>query len=77
MNVRDINEIAKRTGEKKITPEVLYKFSLIEQPDGPVKILGDGEIEVAVEVVAHKFSKSAKEKIEKAGGKVVEVEYKW
>jgi large subunit ribosomal protein L15 len=36
----------------------------------PVKILGDGELKIAITVHAHKFSKSALEKITKAGGKV-------
>jgi large subunit ribosomal protein L15 len=36
----------------------------------PVKILGDGELTIAITVHAHKFSKSAQEKITKAGGKV-------
>ena len=35
----------------------------------PVKVLGDGELTVALTVHAHKFSKSAQEKITKAGGK--------
>ena len=37
----------------------------------PVKILGEGELKKAVDVSAHAFSASAKEKIEKSGGKVV------
>ena len=40
--------------------------------DQPVKVLGDGEISVALNVSAQKFSKSAKEKIEAAGGSVTE-----
>ena len=36
----------------------------------PIKILGDGELSAALTVHAHKFSKSAQEKITKAGGKV-------
>ncbi len=39
----------------------------------PVKVLGDGEIEVALQVSAHAFSKSAKEKITAAGGSATEV----
>jgi large subunit ribosomal protein L15 len=39
----------------------------------PVKVLGDGELGVALEVSAHAFSKSAKDKIEAAGGSVTEV----
>jgi large subunit ribosomal protein L15 len=52
-----------------ITPEVLRKAGVIKTKH-PVKILGDGELKVAITVHAHKFSKSAQEKITKAGGKV-------
>ena len=52
-----------------ITPEVLRKAGVIKAKL-PVKILGDGELTVAITVHAHKFSKSALEKIAKAGGKV-------
>jgi large subunit ribosomal protein L15 len=52
-----------------ITPEVLRKAGVIKTKH-PVKILGDGELTVAITVHAHKFSKSAQEKITKAGGKV-------
>ena len=53
-----------------ITPEVLKKAGVIKT-NHPVKILGDGELKAAITVHAHKFSKSAQEKIEKAGGKAV------
>src|SRR5262245_51057296 len=39
----------------------------------PVKVLGDGELGVALQVSAHKFSKTAKDKIEAVGGTVTEV----
>ena len=52
-----------------ITPDVLRKAGVIKTKL-PVKILGDGELKVALTVSAHKFSKSAQEKITKAGGKV-------
>ncbi len=52
-----------------ITPGVLRKAGVIKAKH-PVKILGDGELTIAITVHAHKFSKSAKEKITKAGGKV-------
>ena len=55
-------------GETTITPEVLRKAGVIKTKH-PVKILGDGELTVAITVTAHKFSKSAQEKITKAGGK--------
>ena len=55
-------------GETTITPDSLRKAGVIRSKL-PVKVLGDGEISVAVTVHAHKFSKSAQEKITKAGGK--------
>jgi large subunit ribosomal protein L15 len=55
--------------ESTITPEVLRKAGIIKTKL-PVKILGDGELNAALSVSAHKFSKSAQEKITKAGGKV-------
>jgi large subunit ribosomal protein L15 len=56
-------------GETTINPDVLRKAGVIKSKY-PVKILGDGELTVALTVSAHKFSKSAQEKITKAGGKV-------
>jgi len=56
-------------GETTITPDVLRKAGVIKGQN-PVKILGDGELSAALTVSAHKFSKSAQEKITKAGGKV-------
>jgi large subunit ribosomal protein L15 len=55
-------------GETTITPEVLRKAGVIKGK-APIKILGDGELKGAITVQAHKFSKSAQEKITKAGGK--------
>ena len=56
-------------GEKMITPAVLHKARLAGKNDR-IKILGDGQLKGAITVHAHKFSKSAQEKITKAGGKV-------
>jgi len=56
-------------GETTINPEVLRKLGVVKTKL-PVKVLGDGELKVALTVSAHKFSKSAQEKITKAGGKV-------
>ena len=56
-------------GESTINPDVLRKAGLIKTKH-PVKILGDGELTTALHVSAHKFSKTAQEKITKAGGKV-------
>jgi len=56
-------------GETTINPDVLRKAGVIKSKH-PVKVLGDGQLTVALSVSAHKFSKSAQEKITKAGGKV-------
>jgi large subunit ribosomal protein L15 len=55
-------------GETEITPDVLKKAGVVNGRH-PVKILGNGELKSALTVRAHKFSKSAQEKITKAGGK--------
>jgi large subunit ribosomal protein L15 len=55
-------------GESTVTLELLHKAGLAGKRD-LVKVLGDGELKTAVTVQAHKFSKSAQEKITKAGGK--------
>ena len=55
-------------GETNVTPEVLRKAGIAGKND-LIKVLGDGELTSAITVQAHKFSKSAQEKIAKAGGK--------
>jgi large subunit ribosomal protein L15 len=55
-------------GESNIAPELLVKAGLAHKND-LIKVLGDGELKKAINVLAHKFSKSAEEKITKAGGK--------
>jgi len=56
-------------GESTVTLELLRKAGLAGKRD-LVKVLGDGELKTALTVQAHKFSKSAQEKIAKAGGKI-------
>ena len=56
--------------ETEITPEVLRKAGVVTSKNTLVKVLGQGELSKALTVHAHKFSKSAQEKIEKAGGKI-------
>ena len=52
----------------------LYDLGIIKDLNTPIKLLGDGEVKQKYTVVVDACSKSAKEKIEKAGGKVVLVE---
>jgi large subunit ribosomal protein L15 len=53
--------------EREVTPESLVARGLVRS-GLPVKVLGDGELSKALTVVAHKFSRSARAKIEAAGG---------
>ena len=53
----------------EVTPETLKEAGIIKNTKHPVKILGQGELGVALTVKAQGFSKSAREKIEAAGGK--------
>lgn len=57
-------------GYQEVTPEVLIEAGVIKRSDKAVAILGNGEITAALTVKAHRFSKSAQEKIEAAGGTV-------
>jgi len=67
----NVGELAELKAGSKVGPEELRKAGLLRgHASLPVKVLGDGELKVALTVVADKFSKSAKEKIEKAGGTV-------
>jgi len=52
-----------------VTPELLAEKNMLHKTRNPVVILGRGEIKKALTVKAHRFTKSAKEKIEAAGGK--------
>ncbi|MDX1664268.1 MAG: 50S ribosomal protein L15 [Candidatus Promineifilaceae bacterium] len=67
VNVRDLAAFEEGT---EVDPVVLTIVGVLKAPTEPIVVLGDGEIEVALTVRAHRFSKSAREKIERAGGKV-------
>ncbi len=69
VNIGVFTEMEAEAG-MEIGPEVMFAVGLIKKIDDPIVILGDGELNVAVTVRAHRFSKSAVEKIEAAGGKV-------
>lgn len=59
----------------EITPAKLEASGLLKSLDRPVKILGEGEIKHPLVVRAHRFSASARAKIEAAGGKAEEMTY--
>ncbi|KUK13282.1 MAG: 50S ribosomal protein L15 [Synergistetes bacterium] len=66
VNVKDLNIFSETD---VVTPELLLERGVISYIGDGVKILGEGELQKPLLVKAHAFSKSAIEKIEKAGGK--------
>jgi large subunit ribosomal protein L15 len=58
---------------EEITPELLHDRGIIKKAKHDVVVLGNGELSKALRISAHRFTKSAREKIEKAGGAAVEI----
>lgn len=69
VNVGQLNEVFPDGAE--ITPKTLKEHGLIKKYRNGVKVLGDGPLSKRLIVKAHKFSKSAKEKITAAGGQAI------
>jgi large subunit ribosomal protein L15 len=65
----NLDRLATLEGDE-FSPETLQKQGVVKNLQAGLKILGNGEISRAVTVTAHRFTKSAREKIEAAGGKV-------
>src|SRR4051812_20229705 len=66
INVGDLEELF--DGGADITPEALQTAGILKKRFDVLKVLGDGELTKKLTISAHRFSASAKEKIEKAGG---------
>ena len=67
--VVNLGELSRAGGADPITPEVLMQKGLIKNIKDGVKVLGMGDFKEKITVRAHKFSKSAVDKIQAAGGK--------
>jgi large subunit ribosomal protein L15 len=65
----NVGRLEKVTGDE-VSPQGLLKSGVISTLHNGLKILGDGELTRALKVSAHRVSKSAREKIEAAGGKI-------
>lgn len=68
--VINLNRISK-IQKKEVKLEDMVKAGLIKKISQKVKILGQGELQSTKKIYAHQFSKTAKEKIEKAGGQAI------
>jgi large subunit ribosomal protein L15 len=69
-NEVNLDQLASLKSEVEITPETLQKARLLRDPRNPVAILGRGELKTALKVRVHRVTKSARAKIEAAGGSV-------
>ena len=66
VNLRDLEGF---NADEKITPELLLRRGVIKRLRDGLKVLADGDLKAPLNISAHLFSKSALEKIERAGGK--------
>lgn len=66
----NLAQLAAFEANADVTPEVLYEANLVRKLDKPVVILGNGEISVPLKVRVQRITKSARAKIEAAGGSV-------
>jgi len=68
--VVNLARLSKLDAGIEVTPESLYEKNLIRNRAKPIKILGTGEISIPLKVKVHAISKTAREKLERAGGSV-------
>ena len=73
-SVVNVEQLALFPADSEVTPETLVQVGFIKNLNSPVKILGRGDLDVAISVSAHKFSAAARSKIEAAGGTVTVAE---
>ena len=59
---------------EEVTPDVMHHRGIIKKAKHDIVVLGNGEVSKSLKVSAHRFTKSAREKIEKAGGAVTVIE---
>lgn len=57
----------------EVTPEILHERGLIKKAKHDLVILGNGDVTKALKISAHRFTKNAKEKVEKAGGTITQI----
>jgi large subunit ribosomal protein L15 len=69
-NEVNLDQLTSFKAGTEVTPEALEKVRLLRDPRNPVAILGRGELKTAIKVRVHRVTKSAKAKIEAAGGTV-------
>jgi len=69
-SIVNLRQLAGFPAKSSVTPQALAENGVVKSAKDSIKVLGTGELDVPLEVAAHKFSRSAREKIEAAGGSV-------
>jgi len=67
--VVNLSDLAEFDPKEKVTPELLMERGMVRRLRDGLKVLGGGELKAPLQIAAHHFSRSAEEKIRKAGGK--------
>ena len=73
-NEVNLDQLASLPTDAEINPETLHAARLLRDPRNPVAVLGRGELKTAIKLRVHRVTKSAKAKIEAAGGSVELIE---
>jgi len=73
INVGRLQELVEknRINDNKVSLEILFEMGAVSKRSMPLKILGNGDLKSSLQVEAHSFSDTAKQKIESAGGTVI------
>jgi large subunit ribosomal protein L15 len=69
-NEINLDQLAQFKANAEVTPETLQDARLLRNPENPVSLLGRGELKTPLKVRVHRVTRSAREKIEQAGGSV-------
>ena len=70
----NLDRLAEFPANSEVTPQLLAKAGVLKSSKQRIKVLGRGELEVPLVVEAHRFSRSAREKIEAVGGQAREID---
>lgn len=69
-NEVNVDQLTSFKNQDEVTPEKLQQARLLRDPRNPVAVLGRGDLKIALRVRVHRVTKSARAKIESAGGSV-------
>lgn len=71
----NLDQLERIEDKKEVNPKTLIEANLVRNSKKPIVLLGRGEVNKVLDVKVHRISKSAKSKIEAAGGKIEIIEF--